>query len=81
MSESHSPEIAELRSEVAALSAVVAALFGTTTDMNYMGDVRRLLDFAAKIGTGGTTDPQAVRRVAERIAVQAASAAGAANGA
>jgi hypothetical protein len=76
MSDSHSPEIAELRSEVAALSAVVAAVFATTAEVNRQGQAEWLLDHAARIAADGGADPQAVRRVAERIAAQAANAIG-----
>jgi hypothetical protein len=71
MSESPA-EITELRSEVAALSAVVAALFATNAEMNRTGKAEWLLDHAARIAADGGADPQAVRRVAERIAAQAA---------
>jgi hypothetical protein len=74
MSESNSLEIVELRSEVAALSAVVAALFATNAETNRIGKAEWLLDHAARIAADGGADPQTVRRVAERIAAQAASA-------
>jgi hypothetical protein len=74
MSESHSPEIDALRNEIAALSAVVAALFATTAELNRAGRAEWLLDHAARIAADGGADPQAVRRVAERIAAQASHA-------
>jgi hypothetical protein len=67
-------EIDALRSEVAALSAVVAALFATNAEMNRTGKAEWLLDHAARIAADGGADPQEVRRVAERVAAQAASA-------
>jgi hypothetical protein len=73
---SESPEVTELRREVAALSAVVAALFATTGNLNFMGAPDKLLDYAAEIAADGGGDPQDVRRVAERIAAQAATAVG-----
>jgi hypothetical protein len=75
-----SPEIVELRREVAALSAVVAALFATTCNQNHLGEPDRLLDHAARIASDGGADPQTVRRVAERIAAQAATAVNAPSG-
>jgi hypothetical protein len=76
MSETNSPEVAELRNEVAALSAVVAALFATNAETNRIGKAEWLLDHAARIAADGVADPQTVRRVAGRIAAQAASVVG-----
>lgn len=77
MSDHSHADIAELKAEVAALSAVVAAVFATTARINSQGVPAALLDCAARIGADGEVDAQAVRRVAERIARQAAVADGA----
>jgi hypothetical protein len=55
----------------------VAAVFATTARINSQGVPAALLDCAARIGADGEVDAQAVRRVAERIARQAAVADGA----
>jgi hypothetical protein len=57
--------------EVAALSAVVAALFATTANTDAQGDPARLIDYAAQIAASGGADPEAISDIAERIVAQA----------
>jgi hypothetical protein len=69
---SDSPEIAELKAEVAALSAVVAAMFGSLRNQDAQGSAEWLARYAGAVQSDA--DPERVTRMVDRIARQGSEA-------
>lgn len=67
-------DTAELKAEVAALSAVVAALFASAANLNSLGDADRLAFYAEAIARAGQADPERVAALVSKVARQANAA-------
>ena len=67
-------DTAELKAEVAALSAVVAALFSSPPELISLGDADRLAFYAEAMAQAGQADPERVAAVVSKVAQQANAA-------
>ncbi len=71
---SESPEVAELRAEVSALSAIVAALFASQANLTAQGNAEWLARYGAFIAEASGQDQAHVAALVSRIAEQAKAA-------